>query len=139
MMNTRDPRFGAYPEWFEHILRKHPHAYSSAVRPGGRGDVIVCWRRGSLNHLDWNPTGSKPSMVVLGDIEPSAAEMSSGNIGVQSGSVGCLWLSYLHRNDWCVLPEGSRGKFRPWGQLVKLTPETLADLRKYVWRNDGEA
>jgi hypothetical protein len=121
--NKMQSGFGPWPQWFADIALKHgASAYGGALPSGKRGDVIVGWRRGTDNFFEWSKgaaqSGRMHSMLVLGSKRPTDAELSEGDIGVTTGVVNSIWLSYLVKHKWKVIPEGSRGRNqRPWGQL----------------------
>ena len=123
--NERTDGFPEWPQWFRNVIGKHPTAYSAAVHAQGlRGDVIVGWRRGARLHTGWSRQ-SPYSMLVLGDVEPPAAEMAIGNIGVE-GPLNCFWLSYIHYNQWAVIAEGSQDTLFDLndGALIKVKKNT---------------
>ena len=134
-INEHRPGEWAWPLWFNGVLKKAPLAYTDAVRQHGTGDVIVGWRRGSNKYFEWtrDPAAqgrSYRTMLVLGDSRPTPDEVSVGEIGVASGPVVPLWLSYLTFHHWLVLPE-NRGRLRAWGVLIPYNAADYAEILKF--------
>ena len=133
--NEHRPGEWPWPLWFKGVMKKAPQAFTEDVGQRNSGDVIVGWRRGSNKYFEWtrDPATqgrSYRTMLVLGDARPTAQEVSIGEIGVGSGPVVPIWLSYLAFHHWLVLPE-NRGRLRAWGVLIPYTGENYNEILKH--------